>query len=411
MRHPELLIPAGDLETLKIAVMYGADAVYVGGELFSLRAKAKNFTIEELKEGVEFAHAHGVRVYIAFNIFAFHGEIEEARAYLVKLREVMPDAFIVSDLSLIEMMKEIIPEAEIHVSTQWNNSNYETFNFWYALGARKVVVARELSIAEIKEIRAHIPEDMLIESFIHGAMCIAYSGKCQLSSCFTGRDSNHGACTHPCRWKFALYKGDVLGEETPEQISEDYAYFMNSKDLCMIEHIPDLIDAGIDSFKIEGRMKTVLYVATVTRTYRMAIDAFLRNPEEYKANMETYLAEISKGTFRDYTTGFFYGKPEHDAQIYDNNTYVKNYTYLGYVEEISEDGMAIITQRNKFFVDDTIEIMKPDGRNISAKVEAIYDETMRPMESCPHPKQKLSIKLSEAVEQYDVFRKFDEVNF
>lgn len=411
MRHPELLIPAGDLETLKIAVMYGADAVYVGGELFSLRAKAKNFTIEELKEGVEFAHAHGVRVYIAFNIFAFHGEIEEARAYLVKLREVMPDAFIVSDLSLIEMMKEIIPEAEIHVSTQWNNSNYETFNFWYALGARKVVVARELSIAEIKEIRAHIPEDMLIESFIHGAMCIAYSGKCQLSSCFTGRDSNHGACTHPCRWKFALYKGDVLGEETPEQISEDYAYFMNSKDLCMIEHIPDLIDAGIDSFKIEGRMKTVLYVATVTRTYRMAIDAFLRNPEEYKANMETYLAEISKGTFRDYTTGFFYGKPEHDAQIYDNNTYVKNYTYLGYVEEISEDGMAIITQRNKFFVDDTIEIMKPDGRNISAKIEAIYDETMRPMESCPHPKQKLSIKLSEAVEQYDVFRKFDEVNF
>lgn len=411
MRHPELLIPAGDLETLKIAVMYGADAVYVGGELFSLRAKAKNFTIEELKEGVEFAHAHGVRVYIAFNIFAFHGEIEEARAYLVRLREVMPDAFIVSDLSLIEMMKEIIPEAEIHVSTQWNNSNYETFNFWYALGARKVVVARELSIAEIKEIRAHIPEDMLIESFIHGAMCIAYSGKCQLSSCFTGRDSNHGACTHPCRWKFALYKGDVLGEETPEQISEDYAYFMNSKDLCMIEHIPDLIDAGIDSFKIEGRMKTVLYVATVTRTYRMAIDAFLRNPEEYKANMETYLAEISKGTFRDYTTGFFYGKPEHDAQIYDNNTYVKNYTYLGYVEEISEDGMAIITQRNKFFVDDTIEIMKPDGRNISAKVEAIYDETMRPMESCPHPKQKLSIKLSEAVEQYDVFRKFDEVNF
>ena len=411
MRHPELLIPAGDLETLKIAVMYGADAVYVGGELFSLRAKAKNFTIEELKEGVEFAHAHGVRVYIAFNIFAFHGEIEEARAYLVRLREVMPDAFIVSDLSLIEMMKEIIPEAEIHVSTQWNNSNYETFHFWYGLGARKVVVARELSIAEIKEIRAHIPEDMLIECFIHGAMCIAYSGKCQLSSCFTGRDSNHGACTHPCRWKFALYKGNEDGEEMPEQISEDYAYFMNSKDLCMIEHIPDLIDAGIDSFKIEGRMKTVLYVATVTRTYRMAIDAFLRNPEEYQANMKTYLAEISKGTFRDYTTGFFYGKPEHDAQIYDNNTYVKNYTYLGYVEELSEDGMAIITQRNKFFVNDTIEIMKPDGRNISAKIEAIYDETMRPMESCPHPKQKLSIKLSESVEQYDVFRKFDEVNF
>ncbi len=411
MRHPELLIPAGDLETLKIAVMYGADAVYVGGELFSLRAKAKNFTIEELKEGVEFAHAHGVRVYIAFNIFAFHGEIEEARAYLVRLREVMSDAFIVSDLSLIEMMKEIIPEAEIHVSTQWNNSNYETFHFWYGLGARKVVVARELSIAEIKEIRAHIPEDMLIECFIHGAMCIAYSGKCQLSSCFTGRDSNHGACTHPCRWKFALYKGNEDGEEMPEQISEDYAYFMNSKDLCMIEHIPDLIDAGIDSFKIEGRMKTVLYVATVTRTYRMAIDAFLRNPEEYQANMKTYLAEISKGTFRDYTTGFFYGKPEHDAQIYDNNTYVKNYTYLGYVEELSEDGMAIITQRNKFFVNDTIEIMKPDGRNISAKIEAIYDETMRPMESCPHPKQKLSIKLSEAVEQYDVFRKFDEVNF
>lgn len=410
MRHPELLIPAGDLETLKIAVMYGADAVYVGGELFSLRAKAKNFTIEDLKEGVAFAHAHNVRVYIAFNIFAFRGEIEAAREYLVKLREVMPDAFIVSDLALIELMKEIIPEAEIHISTQWNNTNYETFNFWYELGARKVVVARELSIAEIKEIRAHIPEDMLIESFIHGAMCIAYSGKCQLSLCFTGRDSNHGACTHPCRWKFALCKGDVTGEETPEQISEDYAYFMNSKDLCMIEHIPDLIDAGVDSFKIEGRMKTVLYVATVARTYRMAIDAFLRDPEEYKANMETYLAEISKGTFRDYTTGFFYGKPDHDAQIYDNNTYVKNYTYLGYVEETTEDGMAVITQRNKFYVGDSIEIMKPDGRNVGVMVEAIYDEDMRPMESCPHPKQKLFIKLSEAVEQYDVFRKYDEVN-
>lgn len=411
MRHPELLIPAGDLETLKIAVMYGADAVYVGGELFSLRAKAKNFTIEDLKEGVAFAHAHNVRVYIAFNIFAFRGEIEAAREYLVKLREVMPDAFIVSDLALIEMMKEIIPEAEIHISTQWNNTNYETFNFWYELGARKVVVARELSIAEIKEIRAHIPDDMLIESFIHGAMCIAYSGKCQLSSCFTGRDSNHGACTHPCRWKFALCKGEGTGDEAPEQISEDYAYFMNSKDLCMIEHIPDLIDAGVDSFKIEGRMKTVLYVATVARTYRMAIDAFLRDPEEYKANMETYLAEISKGTFRDYTTGFFYGKPDHDAQIYDNNTYVKNYTYLGYVEETTENGMAVITQRNKFYVGDMIEVMKPDGRNVSAKVEAIYDEDMRPMESCPHPKQRLYIKLCESVEQYDVFRKFDEVNF
>lgn len=411
MRHPELLIPAGDLETLKIAVMYGADAVYVGGELFSLRAKAKNFTIEDLKEGVAFAHAHNVRVYIAFNIFAFNGEIEAAREYLIKLREVMPDAFIVSDLALIEMMKELVPEAEIHISTQWNNTNYETFNFWYELGARKVVVARELSIAEIKEIRAHIPDDMQIESFIHGAMCIAYSGKCQLSSCFTGRDSNHGACTHPCRWKFALCKGDALSEAAPEQISEDYAYFMNSKDLCMIEHIPDLIDAGVDSFKIEGRMKTVLYVATVARTYRMAIDAFLRSSEEYNANMETYLAEISKGTFRDYTTGFFYGKPDHDAQIYDNNTYVKNYTYLGYVEDATEDGMAVITQRNKFYVGDTIEIMKPDGRNVSASVEAIYDEDMRPMESCPHPKQKLYIKLSESVEQYDVFRKFDEVNF
>ncbi|MDD6327203.1 MAG: U32 family peptidase [Eubacteriales bacterium] len=407
MRHPELLIPAGDLETLKIAVMYGADAVYVGGELFSLRAKAKNFTIGDLKEGVAFAHAHGVRVYIAFNIFAFNGEIVAARDYLYKLREVMPDAFIVSDLSLFMMIKEILPEVEIHVSTQWNNTNYETFLFWYELGARKVVVARELSIEEIRQIRAYIPDDMQIECFIHGAMCIAYSGKCQLSSCFTGRDSNHGACTHPCRWKFALYEAcGSPGEK--KQISDDYAYFMNSKDLCMIEHIPDLIQAGVDSFKIEGRMKTVLYVATVARTYRMALDAYMRDPNSYKELTTQLLEEISKGTYRDYTTGFFYGEPNHDAQIYDNNVYVKNYTYLGYVEAITKEGYAVITQRNKFYVGDTIEVMKPDGRNLVVTVKAIYDENMNLMESCPHPKQCLFLDLGEPLSEYDVLRKQDE---
>jgi len=405
MRRPELLIPAGDLETLRIAVMYGADAIYLGGEEFSLRAKAKNFSMEDLKAGIDFAHEHHVRVYIAANIFARNEELEGIRSYFERLKNVNPDALIISDAGVLSIAKEVLPDVEMHISTQWSNANYRTYRFWYEAGANKVVAARELTLEEIKEIRNNIPKDMQIECFIHGAMCISYSGKCLLSNYFTGKDSNHGECTHPCRWKYTVYERTGDGEYEP--LTEQYAHLFNSKDLCMIDHIPDLIDAGIDSFKIEGRMKTALYVATVARTYRKAIDDFLKDPELYKANMNWYLEEICKCTYRDFCTGFFYGKPDSSAQIYDSNTYIKKYTYLGFVERIDEEGLPVISQRNKFCLGDEIEIMKPDGRNIFVQVKAIYDKDHHSMESAPHPQQELHLELTAAAEVYDILRAKD----
>ena len=331
MRKPELLVPASSLEVLKVAVIFGADAVYIGGEVFGLRAKAKNFSMEDMKEGVEFAHAHGVKVYVTANILAHNQDLEGVRAYFAELKEIGPDALIISDPGVYRIAMEVCPEIERHISTQANNTNYGTYQFWYEQGAKRVVTARELSLAEIKEIREHIPEEMEIETFIHGAMCISYSGRCLLSNYFTGRDANQGACTHPCRWKYAVVEESRPGEYLPVYENERGTYIFNSKDLCMIEHIPDLLDAGIDSYKIEGRMKTALYVATVARTYRKAIDDYLESPKKYEENMEWYRDQISNCTYRQFTTGFFYGKPDHESQIYDSNTYVKEYTYLGIV--------------------------------------------------------------------------------
>lgn len=403
MRKPELLIPAGDLETLKIAVAYGADAVYLGGEAFSLRAKAKNFSMEELREGIAFAHERKVRVYVAANVFAHGQELLGVESYFEKLRELKPDALILSDPGVIMLAKKLLPEAEIHISTQWSNTNYETFLFWYRQGASKVVAARELSLSEIREIREHIPADLQIECFVHGAMCISYSGKCLLSNYFTGRDSNHGECTHPCRWKYG-----VCDQKEPMEEPKEYVHLLNSCDLCMVEHIPDLIKAGIDSFKVEGRMKTALYVATVARTYRKAIDDYLEGEEVYASHLAWYGQEISKCTYREFCTGFFYGKPDHSSQIYDNNTYIRNYIYLGYGERMDEKGLSVITQRNKFCVRDEIEIMKPDGRNIPVLVQAIYDENGNAMDSAPHPKQELHLVLSEKMEIFDILRKRQE---
>ena len=328
-RHPELLIPASSLEVLKTAGIFGADAVYIGGEVFGLRAKAKNFSHDDMKEGIAFAHEHGVRVHVTVNILAHNRDLEGVREYLKELKELGPDALIIADPAIFEMAKEICPEIERHVSTQANNTNYGTYQFWWKQGAKRVVSARELSLAEIKEIRANIPEEMEIESFIHGAMCISYSGRCLLSNYFTGRDANQGACTHPCRWKYAVVEETRPGEYMPVYENERGTYIFNSKDLCMIEHIPELIDAGIDSFKIEGRMKTALYVATVARTYRKAIDDYLEDPELYRKNMPWYLDQISNCTYRQFTTGFYFGRPDDEAQIYDSNTYVREYTYLG----------------------------------------------------------------------------------
>ncbi len=289
MRDLELLVPAGSLEVLKVAVIYGADAVYIGGEMFSLREKAQNFSKEEMAEGIAFAHEHGVKVYVTANIFAHNEDLKEAVDYFKELEELKPDAVLISDPGLFMLAKENCPSVQIHISTQANNTNYEIFRFWKNLGATRVVTARELSLKEIKEIREHIPEDMEIESFIHGAMCISYSGRCLLSNYFTGRDANHGACTHPCRWKYSVVEEKRPGEYLPVYENERGTYIFNSKDLCMIEHLPDMIDAGIDSFKIEGRMKTALYVATVARTYRKAIDDYLKDPALYEKNMPWYL--------------------------------------------------------------------------------------------------------------------------
>ena len=404
MKKPELLVPASSLEVLKTAVRYGADAVYIGGEVFGLRAKAKNFSLEEMKEGVEFAHRYNVKVYVTANILAHNSDIEPVKAYFNDLKKVKPDALIIADPAIFTIAKEMLPDMELHISTQANNTNYGTYNFWHSLGAKRVVSARELSISEIKDIRNHIPDDLEIETFVHGAMCISYSGRCLLSSFMAGRDANKGACTHPCRWKYAVVEESRPGQYMPVEENERGTYIFNSKDLCMIDHIPELVDAGIDSFKIEGRMKTALYVATVARTYRMAIDDYFENPKKYEENIPKYKTLISQCTYRQYTTGFFFGKPDETTQIYDCNVYERDYVYLGISGEPLEDASFVIEQKNKFCVGDKIEIMKADGRDIEANVISITDQDGVAMESCPHPKQIITIKLDQVPEAGDILR-------
>lgn len=395
MRDTELLIPASSLEVLKAAVLYGADAVYIGGEMYGLRAKAKNFPKEDMAEGIRFAHSRGVKVYITANIVAHNEDLEGIREYFTELREMEPDALIISDPGVFTIAREVCPEIEVHISTQANSTNYATYNFWYAQGASRVVAARELSLRELGEIRAHIPEDMEIEAFVHGAMCISHSGRCLLSNYFTGRNANMGACTHPCRWKYYVMEESRPGEFLPVEENGRGTYIFNSKDLCMIEHVPDLIEAGVDSFKIEGRMKTALYVAAVTRTYRRAIDDYRKSPELYRQNLDYYREEIAKCTYRQFTTGFYYGKTDENAQIYDANTYIKEYTYIGIVQETDERGFVKIYQRNKFSVGEEIEIMLPDGTNLQRSVLALEDENRQPVESAPHPKQEIWVDFGE----------------
>lgn len=404
-KKPELLIPASSLDVLKTAVTYGADAVYIGGEAFGLRAKAKNFSKEDMAEGIVFAHAHGVKVYVTANILAHNDDLDGVRTYFRELKTIGPDALIISDPGVFMIAKSELPEMELHISTQANNCNYGTFNFWHQLGAKRVVSARELSLYELKQIRAHISDDLEIETFVHGAMCISYSGRCLLSNYMVGRDANQGACTHPCRWKYSIVEETRPNEYMPVYENERGTYIFNSKDLCMIEHIPELMESGIDSFKIEGRMKTALYVATVARTYRKAIDDYKESPELYKKNLPWYLDQISNCTYRQFTTGFFFGKPSDEAQIYDNNTYLKEYTYLGIVGEQNEEGLYRIEQRNKFSVGEEIEIMKPDGENLTVTVKRIVDEDGADMESAPHPKQVLYIDLGHPLEKYDILRR------
>ena len=405
MKRPELLVPASSLEVLKVAVIYGADAVYIGGEAFGLRAKAKNFSKEDMREGIAFAHAHGVKVYVTVNILAHNRDLEGVREYLQELKEIGPDALIIADPGIFMYAKEICPEIERHISTQANNTNYETYRFWYNLGAKRVVSARELSLEEIREIRAHIPDDMEIETFIHGAMCISYSGRCLLSNFMAGRDANQGACTHPCRWKYSVVEEKRPGEYMPVFENERGTFIFNSKDLCMIEHMDDILTSGIDSLKIEGRMKTALYVAAVTRTYRRAIDDYKTSPDLFEKNLDYYREEIAKCTYRQFTTGFYYGKTDENSQIYDANTYIKEYTYIGIVQDIDENGWCKIYQRNKFSVGETIEVMLPDGSNKNLPVLAMEDGDRNSVESAPHPKQEIWINFGEALERGFLLRR------
>lgn len=401
---PELLVPASSLEVLKTAVIYGADAVYIGGEMYGLRAKAKNFSMEDMEEGIKFAHKYGKRVFVTANITAHNRDLEGVRQYFGELKEIKPDALIISDPGVFAIAKQTCPEIEIHVSTQANNVNYMTYLFWQQQGAKRVVSARELSLKEIKEIRENIPDSLEIETFVHGAMCISYSGRCLLSNYFTGRDANLGACTHPCRWKYYIMEESRPGEYLPVEENERGTYIFNSKDLCMIEHIPDLIEARIDSFKIEGRMKTALYVADVARTYRQAIDDYYKSPELYKSRLDYYRQEIAKCTYRQFTTGFFYGPATHDTQIYDNNTYVQGYTYLGTAGQASGDGYVPMVQKNKFCIGDIVEIMKPSGEDITACVKDMRDKSGAHIDSCPHPGQEIEVLFDGNAEEMDIIR-------
>ncbi len=409
-RKPELLLPAGSLEVLKIAVLYGADAVYIGGEAFSLRAKATNFSEKEMAEGIAFAHARGKKVYVTANIYAHNGDLSGLRAYFEQMgrMEEAPDALLVADPGVFRMAREVLPDMELHISTQANTTNYESARFWWELGASRVVCARELSIGEITELRERMPREMELEAFVHGAMCISYSGRCLLSNYFTGRDANHGACTHPCRWEYALVEQKRPNEYLP--ITEDGhgTYIMNSKDLCMVGHIPELVGAGIDSLKVEGRMKTALYVAAAARTYRQAIDDFFESEALYRERLPYYEEQIADCTFRGFSTGFYFGKPDASAHVYENSDYIRNYTYLGFVEDCREDAegeLYRITQKNKFSVGETIEVMTPKGDNKKATVVRMMDEDGVPVESAPHPKQVIWVGLSEGAEAYDVLRR------
>ena len=363
-----------------------------------------------MKKGIAYAHERGKKVYVTANITAHNRDLEGVRAYFHELKEIRPDALIISDPGVFTIAKEVCPEIDIHISTQSNNVNYMTFRFWKEQGATRVVTARELSLEEIGDIRKNIPDDFEIETFVHGAMCISYSGRCLLSHYFTGRDANLGACTHPCRWKYYIMEEKRPGEFLPVEENERGTYIFNSKDLCMIEHIPELVNAGIDSFKIEGRMKTALYVAVVSRTYRQAIDDYFEDPQKYIDNIPYYKKEIAKCTYRQFTTGFFFGPTTHDSQIYDNNTYVKGYEYLGTIHESLEDGRGVFEQKNKFSVGDEVEIMKPTGENIVTKVLSMQDEKGENVDSCPHPGQRITLQTECTLQEYDIIRKEKEVS-
>lgn len=408
MEKVELLAPAGDLERLKIAFEYGADAVYLGGENFGMRTAAKNFTMDEIREGAEFAHKRGKKVFVTVNIIPHNEDFNGFEDYIRDLKDAGVDALIASDPGVISVIKETIPDMEIHLSTQANTTNYKSADFWYKQGVKRVVVARELSFEEIKEIREKTNKDMDIEAFMHGAMCISYSGRCLISNYMTGRDANRGSCAQSCRWKYSLVEEKRPGEYYPVYEDERGTFFFNSKDLCMIEYVPELIESGISSLKIEGRMKTAYYVATVVRAYRMAIDSYYNDPENWKFD-PMWLDELKKGSHRHFTTGFYNEKPGTEEQNYASASYVRNYDFIGIVlDDPDEDGYVTVEQRNKMVIGDKIEIIGPYTETIYTEIDNMYNEDGEPIESAPHPRQIVRMKLGAVKKNFMLRKELEE---
>lgn len=393
----ELLAPAGDLEKLKIAIDYGADAVYCGGERFGLRAGSKNFTLEDLSEGLVYAHKRNRKLYLTVNIFAHNEDIDGFVKYMDEIRDLPIDAFLVSDPGIFQWMRDKRPEAELHVSTQANITNKLAARYWHEQGAKRVVLARELSLSEIAEIRKETPESLELEAFIHGAMCISYSGRCLLSSYMAGRDANRGECAHPCRWHYSLVEDQRPGEYYPVDEDERGTYILNSKDLCMIEHIPDLIEAGLDSLKIEGRIKSIYYVAAVTGAYRKAIDAYMEEDKNWTLR-ESWLKETGKASHREYTTGFYFGKTGEKDQNYESSQYIREYEFTGLVRDYDPvTGLARVEQRNKMSIGDEIEVSGPGIEPFTQTLEFMQNEEGEAIEQAPHAQQIIKIKMNRPV--------------
>lgn len=406
MIKPELLAPAGNLEKLKTAIDFGADAVYLGGSKLNLRAFADNFTNEELKEGIEYAHARGKKVHVTMNVFPHNEDLEGLEDYLKELYEIGADAIIVADPGIIMTAREVVPNLEIHLSTQANNVNYKSAIFWHKQGVKRIVLARELTLEEIKDIKDKVPEDLDLEIFVHGSMCMSYSGRCLLSNYMTGRDANRGQCAQPCRYKYRLVEEKRNEEYFPIIEDDKGTYIMNSKDLCMIEYIPELMNTGAISFKIEGRMKSAYYAATVVKAYREAIDAYFENPKEYKFQQK-WLENLQKPSHRKYYTGFYLG--DKDSQIYESSSYIRNYDIVGIVAEFDkENNVAVIEQRNKVFDNDVVEVLRPVGDNIEITLKDMKDDKGNKIDSAPRAQMLFSVKVDTELQKNDILVKAKE---
>lgn len=404
MKRPEILAPAGNLEKLKVAVLYGADAVYLGGQNFGLRQGADNFTLPEMSQGVEFAHQHGVKVYITLNIIPHNRDLEGLAEYLSALADLGVDGLIITDPGILAIVRQTIPEMVVHLSTQANIVNWRSVKFWADQGVARIILARELSRKELAEIRERVL-DVQLEVFVHGAMCIAYSGRCLLSTYLTKRDANLGQCAHPCRWNYALVEEKRPGVYYPIREDQRGTYILNSKDLCLVEYLPELINLGLDSFKIEGRMKSLHYVATTTSVYKQAIDRYLADPKNYQLD-PVWLRELKKVSHRDYTSGFFFNPPGVEDHNYESSTYLREYDFMGLVKDyLPETKEAVIEVRNKFFQGDVVEFFSPEIQVFSTKLTYIKDQSGQEIATAPHPQQIIRVPVERPVHPYDLVRR------